>query len=236
MFGLLLVGAPAQQVVDRVAAVVDRQPILQSEVEDAAEFARLSILLGAGPSAAAPRYPLMPAPARGPLTPHAGAPPDLPPAEMAAALDHLINQAVLDEARRNEGYGEAGADAVEEQWQRLEQLAGGAAKLEADLGRYRLDDAGVRALLERQVTLVQYLNQHFGPSLDVSDAEVQRYYDTQYAPAVQAKGGTAAPLDKVRPQITAILREQRLSQEQQSWLQQLRAGAQIAKLPVGEAH
>ena len=202
--------APGGTVVDGIAAVVDGQPLLRSEVEDAAWYARLSARLAHQPPPAA-----------------AG----LTAAEKQTALQHLVDEQLLTEAQANEGFlpppaAPLAAD-VATQWAHLASLAGGEPALDALLAAHLLDRATVTALLRRQLTLVAFLDQHFSSAEAVTPAQIQRYYDTEFVPEAQRRHLPAAPLAQVRSTIAALLRQQQRAAAEQQWLKELRASAHI---------
>lgn len=201
--------AAGGRVLDRIAAVVNGTPILASEVRDAARFARWS----AGAAAETP----------------------LTAGELTAALQHLEDEQLLDQERTDEGYGEAPSAAVQRQWEVMAQRAGGAAALAAALGRYGLAPETAQAILRRQLTLLDFLDQHFSGALIVTDAAVEGYYDQDFVPAARREGKTPAALEAVRGEITRILRQRELEQNEETWLRQLRAAAAILVEPQGLA-
>ncbi|HUX66508.1 MAG TPA: hypothetical protein VMV31_03370 [Terriglobales bacterium] len=201
---------PGGTVVDGIAAVVDGAPLLRSEVENAAWYARLSAQLA---RQAAP----------------AGA--HLEAAEKQTALRHLIDEQLLAEAQADEGYpppppAQLETD-VETQWAHLAGLAGGEAALDARLAADHLDRAAVTALLRRQLTLLAFLDQHFSGSGTVTAAQIQHYYETTFVPEAERRHLAAAPLAQVRATIATLLRQRQRAAEEQQWLQTLRAGAHI---------
>jgi hypothetical protein len=204
--GALLGAAGAQSpptgvVVDAIAALVNHAAITRSEVDDAAWFARFS-----GHST---------------LT--------APPAgeEWHAALLHVIDEHLLLDARRQEGYGWAPAAEVEVQWARWVTNAGGDSELDAALSRAHLDADTARELILRQLTIVDMLDQRLGGAATVSDAEAQAYYDSVFLPQARRAGIVPAPLAAVRDRINAIVEQQKISAAETEWLAELRQAAEI---------
>ncbi len=215
---LLATGLAAQarpaggHVVDALVAVVNGEPIFASQVRDAAWYTRFAARLSRGPRGAA---------ALGPLT----------AAEQARALRHLEDETLLQQARANEGFAalpparlRARADAV---WPGWEKQAGGAAALAALLAACHLDRAAALAIVERQLSLVAFLNQHFSGDPAPDAAAIQSYYDDTFVPAARARGLRPAPLADVRATIAALLRQRRRAGEEQALLARLRVRATV---------
>ncbi|MGH9481164.1 MAG: hypothetical protein ACRD1L_03645 [Terriglobales bacterium] len=202
------------QVLDAIAAVVDSQPILRSEVEDAAWYAGLSAhLAGAGGAPVAPG--------------------GLSAEEKQTALNHLVDEQLLTESQADEGFGPPAAARLhaetQAQWEHVAELAGGEPALLALLPAFHLDRPTVTALIERQLALTAYLDQHFSGLPEAGAAAIQSYYDTVFVPAAKSRNLTPAPLGQVRATIAAILRQQQRAAAEQQWLTQLRAAAQVER-------
>lgn len=201
---------------DAIAAVVNGQPLMRSDVEDAAWFARLSARL-ADPSAAAPAT-------------------GLTAADKQTALSHLEDEQLLSQAESDEGTEPPSPERLQSevtaQWVHLARLAGGEPALLTLLPSYHLDRATVATLIARQLTLTAYLDQHFGGLPEPDAAAIQNYYDTVFVPEAKSHGLTPAPLDQVRATIARILRQQQRATAEQQWLVQLRTAAQIDTRPL----
>jgi hypothetical protein len=205
--------AKGGMVVDAVRASVNRQAILDSDVRQAAWYSRLvAALHRPGGPAAAPR----------PLT----------AAQRRQALEHLITEALLAQARRRAGVT-VGAPpaAVAGQMRRLRALAGGARNWPRVARRYHLDPAAVRAILARQMRLLLFADAHCRPRAKVTAAEVAAYYRRTYLPMARGRHLQPAPLARVSGRIRAILVQQKLMRIELQWLHGLRTRARIQIIP-----
>jgi len=197
---ILLALCARPQVLDRIAVLVDGQPILQSEIDDAAWFARLS----AHASCAAP----------------------LGAAELRTAREHLIDDQLLSAARSAAGFPTASPELVETQVEMLRQRAGGDPAWTDQLLACHLDGATVFDLVERQLTLLAFLDQHFSDAPE-AEAAIDSYYKEIFVPQARARNLAPAPLDDVRATIATLLRQQQRSSDEAAWLKELRAAARI---------
>lgn len=205
--------AHSGQVVDAIRAAVNRQAITASEIRQAAWYSRLVADLHR----------------RGP----AAAPPPLRAAERQQALDHLISEALLSQARRRAGvHGGPPPAAVAQQLQRMRALAGGAAAWPAVLRRYHLSPPAVRAILARQLGLLLFADAHCRRQARVTRAEVAAYYQHSFKPAARRAHIRPAALPVVEPRIRAILLQRQLLRLELQWLHRLRAAARVQILPA----
>jgi len=97
------------------------------------------------------------------------------------------------------------------------------------LAEYGITEQDVRDALLWQRTLLSFLDVRFRPSVQVSDKEIQDYFDTVVKPAFQAAhAGQTVPIDDYRDQIEATLTGQREDQEMSKWLDQAKKRTEIA--------
>ena len=148
---LLGLAAAEPQLVDAVAAVIDRRVITRTEVDVEARMALI---------------------ARGVTSPFEVA---LDNSFRGAMLDALLVEELLAlEARRTVGVAVREADvdaAMDELRQHLEQQGG----YDAFLARVSLDEEGVRTILRRQLTVRGLLARLFGALPDAAPADVALY-------------------------------------------------------------
>lgn len=89
----------------------------------------------------------------------------------------------------------------------------------------------VRRQLAEQLYLSRFLDFRFRPAAEVSDADVQKYYDEQFAPQLRAKGEPVPPLAKVQDTIREVLVQQDITNRANQWLDDTRARLAIDVLP-----
>jgi len=89
----------------------------------------------------------------------------------------------------------------------------------------------VRRQLSEQLYLSRFLDFRFRPAAEVSDADVQKYYDDEFAPQLKAKGEAVPPLDKVQQTIREVLVQRDITNRANQWLDDTRSRLQIDILP-----
>ncbi|HEY6467191.1 MAG TPA: hypothetical protein VIY69_14425 [Candidatus Acidoferrales bacterium] len=89
----------------------------------------------------------------------------------------------------------------------------------------------VRRQLAEQLYLSRFLDFRFRPAAEVSDTDVQKYYDQEFAPQLKAKGDPVPPLTKVQDTIREVLVQQDITNRANEWLDDTRAHLEIDVLP-----
>lgn len=209
---LLLVGAAgashAGEVIDRIVATVNGQPILQSEWDEAIRF---EAFLDSRPlekvDATAAR----------------------------ATLDRLIDQELLRQQLRAMGMAPVGPDEVARRLEEVrKQIAEGAgeAAWRAALRRYGLTEDEVKGRLTAQLELLRLIELRLRPSVRVDADSVEAYYRDKFLPQLRQQGGPDPPLVEVSPQIEELLAQQRLDDLLIAWLVDLRKQSDIHLEPL----
>lgn len=152
---ILVLAAPAmgEELVDRVVAVVDEDPILLSDVRRAIELGLVE-----------------------------RRPEESREALERRVLDGLIAQRLrLHEVERH-GTGAPPADAVEAQLEQIRASFADRAAYEASLRRLGLTEETLRVLVGRQLRLLIYVEERLGPRVFVDSDEIRAYYDDRLVP------------------------------------------------------
>jgi len=201
---------PAQPVVlDRVVAVVNNQPILLSDVDDAIRLSALD-----------------PPSEEGPLTPQ-------------RALDELIGRALIRQQMRREEIAAATPTPAEVEARLSEIRAelpecekencATQQGWEAFLAAHDLTAERVEVYLRHRMEILRFIEQRFRQGIRVSPQQVETYYhDTllpQYAPGVQPPR-----LETVAPRIEEILLQQQVNALFDDWLKNLREQGDVEVL------
>jgi parvulin-like peptidyl-prolyl isomerase len=98
-----------------------------------------------------------------------------------------------------------------------------------------LTPKGLRQLMSRQLLVLTYVDERLGPRVFVTFDDINKYYRTVLTPEMQKKGQPAPPLDDVREDIREVLKQQKLTQELQTWTEELRAKADVVIYPAQAA-
>jgi len=107
----------------------------------------------------------------------------------------------------------------------------------AEVFRRRVESVGltqqrIDRLVRERIVIDKYIDFRFRSFVFVTDQEVQQYYDTRVVPELRRQNAVPPPLSdpKVRDPIVAILKQQKVNDELDRFLKDLRARADIVQL------
>ncbi len=192
---------PPHTLVDRVVAVVDGDPILASDLERAIGLGLIERRSGESDEALRRR-----------------------------ALDRLIEHRLRLHEIDRFGFEAAELAEVEAQFEHLRSRFPSEAAFRAELARLGLEEAGLRQLLARQLSVLLYVEERLGPRVFVGVEDIRKHYDEELVPELRRRGEPVPPLDEVREAIRELLRTRRLNEEIDRWTAELRAKADVVDL------
>jgi hypothetical protein len=189
---------PEAELVDRILAVVDEDPILNSDLDQA---------IGIGL-----------------IVPEEG---ESENDYRRRVLDLLVDQKVRFHEIDLFGFSEIPVAEVERQFEELRDQFDSDEAFQARLEEVGLDEQGLRQILARQLMVLIYVEERLGARVFVGLEEIQRYYNEVLVPALEENGQPIPPQQEVREEIRAVLREMRLNEEIERWTEELRQEADI---------
>jgi len=204
---LLLLGtvfARAGEVLDRIVAKVNGHIILQSDWQDALRF-----------DAFVDNRPLD----------------QLSADDRKAALDRLIDQELLREQMRSSDFQHATAAAVDRRIAGIRTEYSDEEGWQAALARYGLTEQEVRERVTLQLDLMQLVDAHLRPTVNIDAASIESYYNQELLPQLRQSGAKQPALSEVTPKIKEVLTQQKVNQLLVAWLQSLRSGSEIQTQP-----
>lgn len=194
-----LLAAPSHAVtVDRIAAVIDRQVLTVSEVNQMAEmrfFPRV-----AGRSDDDYRHDI---------------------------LEALIAQALRYRDVERFGAQDIPKDSIEARLVEIQHRFASPAELDAALARAELTSDELRALIKRQLQVEAYIQERFAPMVFVANEDIADYYNGPWRQQRVERGLPVPPLNDVREEIRTLIRSRQLDQQIETWTTQLRARANV---------
>ena len=205
----LLAGiCPAQQIVDRIVATVNRQPILLSdwEVEMRCEAMLDQKALPLSDDVA------------------------------HSALDRLIDQELVRQQIRSYRLAEPSAEEISRRVDEVRKQLVAREDLTAFRGllaRYGLSENELRDRLSTQLMILRFIDVRLRPSVHVERRSIEAYYNDTLLPEARRKGDQSPPpLADVAPQIEELLSQQRVDALTNDWLKDLRQQADIRVDPA----
>ncbi len=188
--------------VDRVLAVVDDDPILVSDLEQVIGLELARQRDGESEEAFRRRV-----------------------------LDDLVAERLRFHEMDRFGLGQVPVEEVERHFEEVRSRFAGKAEFQARLARLGLDENGLRQVVARQLMVLAYVEERLGPRIFVSLDDIRAYYDGELAPALRRRGEPPPPIEEVREEIRAVLKERRLNEEIAKWTEELRAEADVEIYP-----
>ena len=189
---------------DRILAVVDEDPILDSDVE---RVIRLGL-----------------------AEPEVGEDGEVLEDEAIfrrRVLEGLIEQRLRFHAVDSFGFQQMPPEYVDRELEKLRSRYKDSKELERRMAAVGLEEEGLRQLLRRQLLVLTYIEERLGPRIFIRQEDIQAYYQDTLVPQLKASGAEVPPLPEVREQIRLVLREQRLNDEIEKWTRELREEAEV---------
>lgn len=183
---------------DRVLAVVDEDPILQSDLDRV-------IALGLA-------------------QPRSG---EDPTAFRRRVLDQLVEERLRFHEMDRFGFEQVPVEDVDAHVAEIRARFKDEAAFQKALRDQGMAVKDLRQVVARQLMVLAYVDEQLGPRVFVSLDDINHYYRTVLTPDLQKRGQQVPPVDEVRDQIRAVLREQRLNEAIEKWTEELRREADV---------
>jgi hypothetical protein len=217
MCTLLLIPAAsfAGEVIDAVIATVSRQPVLQSEWDDATRF-----------EAFMQQKPM------GTVSDH----------DHVRALQRLIDRRLLEVQMNNPGYLAPSADELRTAVTKLRAqipAAKNEAGWQAVLAEYGFSQREIENHLRSEMQMMNFVEVRLRPNVHIHPEEVEAYYRAQVLPDLEKTGAVLVTLQEVEPKIRELLVQQHMDELLDAWLHNLRQQTPVhstVALPSNEAH
>jgi len=205
LFTLLLLTASLQAtIVDRIAVSVGNQVITLRDVE---REVRVAAFLDSSK-------------------------PDLSAANQRAMAERMVDQMLIRQEMATSHFPFPAASEIQPSIDKLKKTFPTEADYQHALQQYGITEQDVRDLLLRMWTLQQFIGLRFRPGVQVTDQEIQDYFDKVVAPAARAAHpGHPVQLDDYRTQIEDKLTGERADQELDTWLNDARKRTAIVFHP-----
>ncbi|MGI9103332.1 MAG: SurA N-terminal domain-containing protein [Terriglobales bacterium] len=194
--------AAAGEIIDRIVATVNGQPILQSDWDVASRY-----------EAFMDQHPLR-------YTPEAA----------RATLERLIDQELLRQQIRGFQLRAVGAEEVRVKMAEIRKQTPDAsteAGWQACLNRYGLTESELEERVATQLQILRFIDVRLRPTVHVDRRSIEAYYRDKLLPELKQKNAREVPLAEVSPQIEDILFQQRMDALLGDLLHELRQQSRI---------
>lgn len=189
------------EIIDRIAATIDSHVITASEL-------RREIVLTAFLN---------------------GDKPDFSAQNLRRTAERLVEQALIRREIELMRYPGPPPSAVDEMLAqvRRERLRD-EAQYRRELAEYRIREQDVRAHLERQAAVLRFIDLRFKPGVQVSEADLQEFYQKRYLPELRRRGVKPEPsFDEARAACEELLIGERVDATVDEWIAEAKQRTRI---------
>ena len=184
---------------DRIVAVVDGDPILQSDVDRAVVLSGIARGNGTGGEREQRRK----------------------------VLDGLVEERLRIHEVERYGFEQVPVEMIAKQVETIRTKFGSDEELRRRLQALGMTMEGLEQLVAQQLQVLVYVDELLGARVFVGLEEIEAYYQRTLVPQLRTEKKPVPPLDEVREQIREVLRQQRLNEELQRWTAELRRAADV---------
>jgi hypothetical protein len=197
-FALLCCAARAE-IIDRIVATIDSQPIMQSQL---LEELRATAFLN-------------------------GEKPDFSPANRRRTAMRMVEQTLFRREMEFTHFAEPEGAQIEEALNAVKGRFGGAAEFERELKACGIGASALGPALERQMALLRFIELRFRPQVQVLETEARKYYETVVAPEYARKRLPPPPFEQARGQCEEALIQQLVDKRVEAWLEEVKGRTRI---------
>jgi hypothetical protein len=188
---------------DRVLAVVDDDPVLDSDVERVVRLGLEAPKPGEGDEPFRHRV-----------------------------LNELIEQRLQFHEIDRFGFEQVPVSEIEKRVAAIRARFPDDAAFQKALREVGLDPKRLRQLVARQLLVLTYVDERLGVNVFVTPEDISRYYREVLTPEMRKRGQPAPPLEDVRDDIRETLKQQKITAEMTKWTQGLREKADVVVYPA----
>ncbi|MGH9733413.1 MAG: hypothetical protein ACRD8A_02325 [Candidatus Acidiferrales bacterium] len=150
-------------------------------------------------------------------------------------IRELADQWVVRQEAAATRYQEPSQTDVNQSYEQLVKNFASPADFQAHLATVGLSDVAVRRLLHDQLYLSRFLDYRFRPTVQISDQQVQDYYNNVLVPELKKHSENVPPLNTVDDKIREVLIQRAIDDRAAKWLDETRSRLNIQILPQGDA-
>jgi peptidyl-prolyl cis-trans isomerase SurA len=151
--------------------------------------------------------------------------PDFSPENKRRTADRLVEQALIRREIETTRYITSDGES-EPLYQELRKRYKDDADYNEALARYGITATDVKEAFNWQATLLEFVTVRFRPGVQLTEAELRDYYDTELVPKLSAAGEKPS-FEEVRDKVESILTQQRVDNALDRWLGQARTQTRI---------
>ena len=200
------------EVIDRIVAVVNTNPVLQSDVESELRFQDLAAGRPASPA--------------------------FSDEQKRAALEKLIDRELVREEMEHSDMPAPADTQIDSHIDDIRKQYPDAEKTtvwNSILATHGVSADLLRQKIVEQIQTLRVAEIRLRPLIQVDADSIQKYYHDQFLPQLRKSGAAEQPLSAVSARIKEILTEQKMNEQITGWLESLRTQAEIRYVGPAEA-
>lgn len=149
---------------------------------------------------------------------------NLTPTAKRKAAEQLLERRLIEREMRDNHYAGPEDAAIDSEMKRVKTSFPNDAAYRAALAQYGVTEQQVRQFERDQLATLRFIELRFRPAIQVSDSEMQDYYQNEFVPAWQKESPqkTAPPLPQVHDQLEETITRMRETQALDRWLGETR--------------
>jgi parvulin-like peptidyl-prolyl isomerase len=146
-------------------------------------------------------------------------------------LDELIDQWVIEHEGQAAQFPQPSDADVNASVDQLKKNLGGEDVFQKRLKETGLSAASVKRILGRILFYSRYLDYKFRTAAQIDTAAEDKYFNTEFAEQLKARGEKIPLIDSIRPQIHELLVQEDISKRAAEWLTESRSQLKIEIVP-----
>ena len=143
------------------------------------------------------------------------------------AISRLIDFELLRQELKNFGMARVDETEVESRLQQFRDAYAQMGGLAAFLQKYGLQESELIAYLRLESSINQFVNFRFRPFINVTEEEINSYYEKRLAPQLKKSKLDLPPLSQVSTRIEENLREEKINEVLDQWIANIRHNSRI---------
>jgi hypothetical protein len=151
-------------------------------------------------------------------------------------LNELIDQWVIEHEGQAAQFPDPSEADVTASVDKLKKDLGGEEAFQKRLKETGLSQAAVQRMLRRILFFSRYIDYKFRTAAQIDPAAEEKYYNTEFADHMKARGQTLPPLDSVRPAIHELLVQEDISKHAAEWLTESRSRIKVEMVPAAPSN
>lgn len=150
-------------------------------------------------------------------------------------IRELADQWIVRQEATAIGYAEPAKEDVDRARQQLVKQFPSPEQFKRRCDALGLSEDAVRRILEQQLYLSRFIDHRFRAAAQVTDEQIQNYYQNEFVPQLKARNENVPPLDDVEDTIREVLIQREINERAEKWLDDTRDRLKIEILPQGAA-